>query len=296
MDEKLVKVDYAQEILNLNDKIQMKKKKSKKPEKQNIDLNFNKENNSKSNDVQNIYDFIPDDLIKKYHNPFFDDHKMKVPFRGLIVGASGSGKSQIVVYLLSKMKDTFGSVKIFCKSSDEPLYDYLKTKIPSDKLQINEGISKLPSLELAKDKKQYSVNNNNDNNALDPTLQNLVIFDDLVLMKDQSKIEEFFIRARKFGNGVSLLYLTQSYFLTPKVIRCNVNYVFLKKLSSERDLKLILSEYSLGCKKETIENIYKYCCCQNKTDFMLLDLDATIENRFRHNLLEIINPADFNEK
>ena len=41
--------------------------------------------------------------------------------------------------------------------------------------------------------------------------------------------------------------------------------------------------------------LYKYCT-RVKEDFMLLDLDAVPEKRFRHNLLETLNIENFNPK
>ena len=57
---------------------------------------------------------------------------------------------------------------------------------------------------------------------------------------------ELFIRGRKIGKGLSLIYLSQSFFKIPKIIRQQFNYLFLLKLSSGRDLNLILSDFSLG--------------------------------------------------
>lgn len=56
-------------------------------------------------------------------------------------------------------------------------------------------------------------------------------------VKNQTMIRELFIHGRKIEDGVSLLFLTQSYFSVPKIIR------LLLKLSSNRDIKLMLSEY-----------------------------------------------------
>ena len=125
------------------------------------------------------------------------------------------------------MKNTFGNIKIFCRNKDEPLLEYLKTKIPKEQLQIYEGIDELPNLDLKDNEKGFN-----------PTLQHLVIFDDLVLLKDAQsvRISEYFIRARKIAKGISLMYLTQSYFRTPKTIRLNVNYLVVKKVAALRDL------------------------------------------------------------
>ena len=234
-----------------------------------------------SNDVPNIYHHIPSEFIKKYHNPNKDHHQLEIPFRLGIIGASGSGKTQIVVHILEKMKNTFGNIQIYTRNKDEPIYNYLEKKIPASHLQIYEGLSKLPT--LAKDKE-------NNVKGFDKDLQHLVVFDDLVLEKDQSRISEMFIRGRKIAKGISIIYLSQSYFGVPKIIRVNLNYLILKKLSSLRDLNLIMSEYNLGLSRDKMMEVYKYCT-NEKTNFLLCDLDNVMEKRFRHNLLEVIDTS-----
>jgi len=233
------------------------------------------------NEVTSIYDKIPDEFKTKYHNPSFADCEISHPFRMLVVGASGSGKTSVAVYILSKMADTFGNIKYFCRSKDEPIIKYLEKKIPRTHLQVYEGIADLPDL-----------NEKDPEKGFDPKLQHLVIFDDLVLLKDQTKIVEYFIRARKIAKGISIMYLTQSFFRTPKTIRLNINYLIIKKLSAQRDLNLILSEFSLGCSKKTLIDIYKYCTAK-RDDFLMIDIDQTNDKKFKHNLLEVLEvPED----
>jgi len=238
------------------------------------------------NSVPNIYKHIPKKYIKKYHNPHYDDHMLSHPMRLVCVGSSGAGKTQLVVHIISKMRNTFTNIYVYTKNKDEPIYEWLLDKIPSG-LTIKEGIDELPT--LSKDK------NGVVKGFEKPDEQSLVIFDDLVLLKDQSKIEELFIRGRKIAGGISIMYLTQSYFKVPKTIRINCTYIILKKLASTRDLNLILSDYNLGVSKETLLEIYKYCT-RIKEEFLLLDLDAVPEQRFRRNLLEIIDIDTFNPK
>lgn len=225
-----------------------------------------------SNDkIKSWYNIVPDSMKQKYNNPSYNQHFLDVPFRCLIIGSSGSGKTSLVCELIHRMQDTFGNIVIICKNQDEPLYKFLASKIKPEQLQIFEGIDNIPDLDSYYDKE----------------LQHLVIFDDLVLERDQSVIEQYFIRSRKIGKGISLCYLTQSYFATPKVIRLNCNYIFIKKLSSTRDLSMILNDFSLGIDRDLLLKIYKFCT-SDKNDFLLCDLDAPMEDRFRKNFLSKI--------
>lgn len=241
---------------------------------------------SPSNEVPNIYKHIPKKFIKTYKNPHYEDHKLNHPFRMVIVGASGAGKTQLVVHILSKMRNTFANVYIYTKNKDEAIYQYLEDKIPSG-LVIKEGLDEVPNLQKDKNGVIKGFEKADE--------QSLVVFDDIVLERDQSKIEQMFIRGRKIAGGISIMYLTQSYFKVPKTIRINCTYIILKKLASTRDLNMILSDYNLGVGKDTLLELYKYCT-REKTSFMLLDLDAVPEERFRLNLLQTLDIETFNPK
>jgi hypothetical protein len=78
-----------------------------------------------------------------------------------------------------------------------------------------------------------------------------------------------------------------SYYAVPKMIRKNLNYLVIKQLSSLQDLFRIMREYSLGDNKVQIKKIYDNATSDNKQDFLLVDLDAPPENRFRKNFNDI---------
>jgi len=192
------------------------------------------------------------------------------PFRAIVVGSSGSGKSNFVlnlIYETSKYGGTFNNIIIVTKNKDEPLYNYLVEKIPD--VIIYEGIDNVPDL-----------------NSFDKEEQTLIIFDDLILEKDQKTIGEYYIRCRKLNCSVA--YLTQSYFMTPKIIRQNANYIILKKVANLRDLNLILSEYNLNIDKKQLLNYYKKAT-QNISSFLLIDVNADDSKKFRINWKDYIN-------
>ena len=121
------------------------------------------------------------------------------------------------------------------------------------------------------------------------------MFDDLVNEKDQRGIIEWFVRGRKLAKGFSMMYLSQSYFKTPKTIRLQCNYILLKKLSSTRDLTNILDDFNLGISKDKLLKLYKEATKERK-NFLMVDVDATPENRFRRNFLDVFNVEMDNDK
>ena len=111
------------------------------------------------------YKVMPKKFILQCHNPNYKDHKLNLPFRMLIIGGSGAGKTQTLMNLIRVMNGTFNNIHIITKNKDEPLYNYLESKVDNG-LTITEGIDSAPNLDNF-DKKE----------------QTLIVMDDLVLEK-----------------------------------------------------------------------------------------------------------------
>lgn len=215
------------------------------------------------------YKKIPTKYLTKTHNPNFNIHGLKLPFRMLIIGGSGSGKTQTLMNIIHNMNDTFNEIYVITKNKQEPIYEYLEDKLGSKGVSVVEGIDNAPDLDKDINKKD----------------QTLIVMDDLVLEANQRPLEEYFIRARK--QNCSLIYISQSYYAVPKMIRKNLNYLIIKQLSSLQDLFRIMREYSLGDNKVQLKKIYDNATTDNRQDFLLVDLDAPPENRFRKNFNDI---------
>ena len=107
------------------------------------------------------------------------------------------------------------------------------------------------------------------------------------MSKDLTMVENYYIRARKLN--VSVIFLSQSYFRIPKIIRNNCNYMVLLKLSGNREVNMILSEFGLGVTKEQLIAIYEYAT-REKMQPLIIDLEADPIQRFRKGFLTIIDP------
>jgi hypothetical protein len=204
--------------------------------------------------------------ITSYHNPHFKDTQMSIPARMGIIAPSGSGKSQFVLNYISKCSETFGHIVIVCKAM-EPLYELLRDKIGSKKITFYLKLTDLP--------------NPNDLNM--GIKQVLLIFDDQNVEKKQEKIEEYFLRGRKVGAGITMMYLAQNFFGIPTLIRRQFNYVIILKLSGSKDLKAIITNYSLGLDANEIVKICKDAT-KDKFNFFKIDLETRFANRtYSHN-------------
>jgi hypothetical protein len=215
------------------------------------------------------YKKLPKKYLLKNHNPNFKIHGINVPFRMLIIGGSGAGKTQTFLNILHNFGDTFQNIYIVTKNKDEPLYNYLEDKLGGKGLEIMEGVSNAPDLD-----------------SLDKEEQTLIVMDDLVLEKNQKQLEQYFIRARKLN--CSLIYISQSYYAVPQLIRQNLTYLVIKRLNTLNDLFRIMREYSLGIDKNKFKELYE-SATDTKQNFLLVDLDAPPEDRFRKNFNEIFD-------
>jgi hypothetical protein len=194
----------------------------------------------------------------------------------VLIGSSGSGKTNLLLNIINQFSNTFNHIYIYTQAV-EPLYEYLESQLGPDMLTI-----------------KYSLNDCRTFNEKDYYGQSLIIWDDMCLEKDQKCISEMYIRGRKIAGGVSMLYLTQSYYKIPKVVRLQAEIVFILKVSGVRDLKMILSEYSLSATKEQLINIYEYCCNSGTFgSFMLIDLKNTQDKTYRKNFTEFLSIDDF---
>lgn len=241
----------------------------------------------RDNRVLNTYEKIPKQLTREAKNPNYEDHLIKANKHGAIIGSTGSGKSNLILDYIrrcAKGQGTHAHITIVTKM-EEPIYEYLKTRIPSENLDIFYGIENCPLIDS-----DYWENKK--------TGLNLLVFDDM--MAESTKAHEkyilpYFMRGRKKGDGIQCFYLSQSYHAIPKKIRLQCSYVFLKKIGSNKDINMIMRDQSLGLSKEALMNIYRDAIGNDITNFLTIDLVEDDDKRFRKNWLEILDANDYKD-
>ena len=200
------------------------------------------------------------------HNPHFDKNDTDLPARVCIVGASGSGKTTSLLNFLLISPNTFGHITIVTKQS-EPLYEYLDKKLKSKGITILYDLDKLPEPRDFPNK----------------DLQNLLVFDDQVVTKNQSKIINYFIYGRKVGSGITCMYLTQSYYSVPKTIRAQLSYLWVVKVGQKRDLNLILADSGGLVEKKVLAELYQDAT-REKFNFLKINLNTIdLDKKFSKN-------------
>ena len=221
-------------------------------------------------------------FLTEGRNPHFEQTQMKINSRTLIVGSSGSGKTNAMLQYIALCKNTFHSIWIVTKQI-EPLYEMLEEKMrKSGRVHILFDIAKLPNVSEIRDPEHK-------------TDQTLVIFDDQVTDKKamKGKIAEYFIRGRK--QNVTMFFISQSYYEVPKLIRSQMQYLILLKISSARDLKLIFSDFSFGSDREAIVRIYREATA-SFPNFLKIDVDQQdLQRKFTRNFTEFFRICECGE-
>jgi hypothetical protein len=226
-------------------------------------MNYNKPNKT-DDEIHNIYNHPKmKKYLTKYPNPNFENNQMSTPFRTLIVSGSGGGKSTITCELMRKFPNTFSHVYVWNSGLEEPIYDLLKELFKSD-ITITANCMQLPSFDEL------------ETNFKKTQSQTLFIFDDLVKHKDQTYIEQMFLKGRKCG--CSSVYLSQKYYTTPIFIRANLTYLFLLKIKGTKDLNMILRNHSLGVELPKLIQMYKESTAV-KPNFLKIDLETSDPNK-----------------
>ena len=115
----------------------------------------------------------------------------------------------------------------------------------------------------------------------------LIIFDDMIadIMRSEkfkAIVKELFIRCRKLN--ISIVFITESYFRTPKDTRLNSTHYILMKMGNKKELKSIAEENSGHLDFKDFLKIYNHCT--NKPySFMMVDARPTARVTFKKTLM-----------
>lgn len=159
---------------------------------------------------------------------------IRQPSNILLISPTAGGKTNYILNYIKESSGYYHNIIICTRNSNEPLYDLVRKKIKEVKFYEN---CECPDID-----------------DFDSEEKTLLIFDDC-LLSNNPMIKQYFIAGRK--QGITTIYLGQSYFKIDKLIRMNISYIWIKKLSSIKDLKLILREYSMENDLDSMMAIYK---------------------------------------
>ena len=133
----------------------------------------------------------------------------------MIIGGSGSGKTNTLLNLINEQKD-IDKIYLYAKDLNEPKYEFLiKNRENAGIKHVNDPKAFIECLNTMDD-----IYENIDDYNPNRKRKILIIFDDVIAdvmtnKKFQKIIKELFIRCRKLN--ISLVFITQSYFLSQKM-------------------------------------------------------------------------------
>jgi hypothetical protein len=81
------------------------------------------------------------------------------------------------------------------------------------------------------------------------------------------------------------MFLSQSYYGTPKIIRQNINYLVVLKLGGTRDINSILRECSVDLTKFQLLEMYQDAT-REKFNVFIINLDKSSNERYRRNFTD----------
>ena len=215
--------------------------------------------------------------------PYIPDH----PYRILIIGGSGSGKTNTLLNLINEQKD-IDKIYLYAKDLSEPKYEYLiKNRENAGIKHVNDGNAFIEYSNTMDD-----VYKNIDDYNPNRRRKILIVFDDMIAdimtnKKLQAIKKELFIICRKIN--ISLVFITQSYFSVPKDVRLNSTHYFILKINNRKEWQNIAINHSADIDYKDFVKIYRDC---TKEPYNFLTIDTTLASsnplRFRKNLFDTL--------
>lgn len=193
--------------------------------------------------------------------------------RGLIVGPSNCGKTNIMISLLTHPHGLrFSNVYIYSKSLYQPKYEYLREVLsPIRGLGFHTFDGRAEIMEPSEAKPN-----------------SIFIFDDVICEK-QDVIRSYFSMGRH--KNIDCFYLAQTYSRVPKqLVRDNANFLALFK-QDEMNLRHIYNDHVNP--DVSFKLFLEMCaeCWKNKHGFLVIDKDSELQKgRYRKGFDSYICP------
>ena len=136
-------------------------------------------------------------------------------YRILIIGGSGSGKTNTLLNLINEQND-IDKIYLYARDLSEPKYEYLIKKREDAGIKHSNNPNAFAEGSNAKDDVYENINGYNPIRKR----KKLIVFDDMIAdimgnKRFQTIIKELLIRCKKIN--ISFVFITQSIFLFQKI-------------------------------------------------------------------------------
>lgn len=212
----------------------------------------------------------------------------RYPHSLIISGRSGSGKTQLLLNILTRkdlLGDYYHCIIIFSPTAGELDDTYKALKLPEENFIKTFDVDILQTI-LDNRKKTIT------DKGIEWTGKNsrvLLIFDDMIAEKNFLNSEETLMMFTLLRHYLcSVVICSQSFKKIPRSIRINANWLCIFP-SLESEIQIMLDEICpSGITKKDFRKIIDYCT-SGKYDFMNIQNHAEPSQRIRKNLAEIID-------
>ena len=177
----------------------------------------------------------------KEHNekwPYIPDH----PYRVLIIGGSGSGKTNTLLHLINE-QDSIDKIYLHAKYLNQPKYEFLIINRENAGIKHCNNPNAFIEYSNAMDDVYKKIDHYNPRRKR----KVLIAFDDMIAdimtnKRFQAIIKKLFIRCRKLN--ISLVFITQPYFTVPKDVKLNSTHYIIMKINHRKELQNIAINHS----------------------------------------------------
>ena len=179
----------------------------------------------KNKKYKQLYSFLPNDT-----------------FRMLICGNSGSGKTNLLYHMLIEPLLYCDKIYLYAKNLEQEKYQNLMKEMNEVSEEAGYNVMEVSNdVIIPISHLPYGDN------------QKIIIFDDYVCEKNQREIVDYFIQGRH--KNCSVIYMSQSFYKTPRDIRLNCSHYCIYEFPSSRERNMISSE--VGVDKEKFKKATK---------------------------------------
>ena len=179
----------------------------------------------KNKKFKQLYSFMPNDIFKM-----------------LLCGNSGTGKTNTLIHILNVPLIYYDEIYLYAKNFEQDKYQNLINKMKHISEQTGYDVMKVSNDAIIPIKDLGYEDN-----------KKLIIFDDYVCEKNQREIVDYLIQGRH--KNCSVIYLSQSFYKTPRDIRLNCSHFCIYDFPSSRERNMISSE--LGVDQEKFKKATK---------------------------------------
>lgn len=247
-------------------------------------MKIKKNNDSYLLEVDNIDDYLEDDIS----DPKFKKaiHPLLIPpnSRILVVGGSGTGKTNFLCNALMKPQLKFEKVYMYSKNLFQPKYDFIKKELNNTEFLLNKATR-------AKKQQPFKIveawsDNINDLISLDELKKNkeylnLVIIDDMPILSKQQQevVGKFFCMCRHYN--CTIIYLQQLYFQLPRSVRNNLSHIILFNNKNKKEQTMLAQQLGGNLENGMFSKLYNKILSKKYQWFLIDNTTDDINLQYR---------------